>query len=331
MAKETYEAQRKASKGARRTTTISVYFGFHCPSIIKDTPSLRIALCIRILYNRILDDNNSWDDDYNCLWRRRRRRHGSRARPSPGPRPTPTSRASAPPGWSPRSATAPWRALEDQARSVEVVAVARTSREMERARSRRLADRAPPRGELPMIAGARLMAAHECANDVRGRCALWPSGDAHGRGGASHYAATFCTSAAKPACAARTALAVAGATPRPEGLVRVRAQVCLRTPAPVPLGVAPGQLSLRGKAVRAPLRGGGAPARRPGRAFGCRASPGEAEALTALGAAHAADPGGACPGRLLAFLQRTDGPGATCGIRSGAPSNSPRHRGERMV
>ena len=50
--------------------------------------------------------------------------------------------------------------------------------------------------------------------------------------------------------AARAALTGTGATPQSEGLVRVRRQVCLRTPCPRPLGVAPGQLSLRGKAVQ---------------------------------------------------------------------------------
>ena len=91
------------------------------------------------------------------------------------------------------------------------------------------------------MTGARLMAAHECANNVRGRCAFWPSGDAHGRGGASHYAATFCTSAAKPAGAARTALAVAGATPQAEGLVRARGTVCFHTLAPALQGSLPFQ------------------------------------------------------------------------------------------
>ena len=40
-----------------------------------------------------------------------------------------------------------------------------------------------------------------------------------------------------------------GATPQSKGLVRVRAQVCLRTPAPIPFGVAPDPSVPRGKAI----------------------------------------------------------------------------------
>ena len=42
------------------------------------------------------------------------------------------------------------------------------------------------------MTGARLTAALECANDAGGRCALWPSGDAHACYGVSHDTATSC-------------------------------------------------------------------------------------------------------------------------------------------
>ena len=154
-----------------------------------------------------------------------------------------------------------WHALHRLGRSVEVVAVARTSREMDRALAvmsgwaeasgpgepdagireelarierailqgavqileefgglqaalkrsvalekqvppagrprgdsarRRLANGAPRGSALPVTTGARLMAALECANDAGGRCALWPSGDAHACYGVSHDTATSC-------------------------------------------------------------------------------------------------------------------------------------------
>ena len=100
------------------------------------------------------------------------------------------------------------------------------------------------------MTGARLTAALECANDAGGRCALWPSGDAHACYGVSHDTATSCAFAAGSVSAARAALTGTGATPQSEGLVRVRRQVCFAHPCPRPLGVAPGQLSLRGKAVQ---------------------------------------------------------------------------------
>ena len=86
------------------------------------------------------------------------------------------------------------------------------------------------------MTGARLTAALECANDAGGRCALWPSGDAHACYGVSHDTATSCAFADRPASAVRAAPSEAVATPQSEGLVRVRTQVCLRTPAPVPWG-----------------------------------------------------------------------------------------------
>ena len=89
------------------------------------------------------------------------------------------------------------------------------------------------------MTGARLTAALECANDAGGRCALWPSGDAHACYGVSHDTATSCAFAAGSVSAARAALTGTGATHQSEGLVRVRGRVCLRTPAPRPPGVAP--------------------------------------------------------------------------------------------
>ena len=99
-----------------------------------------------------------------------------------------------------------------------------------------------------MTTGARLMAALECANDAGGRCALWPSGDAHACYGVSHDTATSCAYAAGSAGAARAALTGTGATPQSKGLVRVRGQVCLRT-CPRPPGVAPEPSILPGKGV----------------------------------------------------------------------------------
>ena len=107
--------------------------------------------------------------------------------------------------------------------------------------------RAPLRRALPMT-GARLTAALECANDAGGRCALWPSGNAHACYGVSRDTATSCAYAARPASAAGAALAVVGATPRPEGLVRARGRVRFHTLAPALLGSLPIQESLGGKA-----------------------------------------------------------------------------------
>ena len=107
------------------------------------------------------------------------------------------------------------------------------------------------------MTGARLTAALECANDAGGRCALWPSGDAHACYGVSRDTATSCAYAARPASAAGAALAVVGATPRPEGLVRARGRVRFHTRAPALLGSLPIQESLGGKAIeRRSERGG---------------------------------------------------------------------------
>ena len=104
------------------------------------------------------------------------------------------------------------------------------------------------------MTGARLTAALECANDAGGRCALWPSGDAHACYGVSRDTATSCAYAARPASAAGAALAVVGATPQSKGLVRVRRQVCLRTPAPVPSGSLPANYPYAGRRFSAASR-----------------------------------------------------------------------------
>ena len=113
------------------------------------------------------------------------------------------------------------------------------------------------------MTGARLMAALECANDAGGRCALWPSGDAHACYGVSHDTATSCAFAAGSVSAARAALTGTGATPQSKGLVRVRTQVCFHTSAPVPSGSLPIQSIPTREGGSAPLRGGGSPVRRP--------------------------------------------------------------------
>ena len=89
------------------------------------------------------------------------------------------------------------------------------------------------------MTGARLTAALECANDAGGRCALWPSGDAHACYGVSHDTATSCAFAAGSVSAARAALTGTGATPPSGCLVRHRG------------------------GCSAPLRGGGSPVRQP--------------------------------------------------------------------
>ena len=84
----------------------------------------------------------------------------------------------------------------------------------------------------------RLTAVPERANDTRGRCALWPSGDAHRPSRLSAHAATSFGLAAPLARGVRGTKAVTLATPQSEGLVRVRGRVCLRTTRPRPPGVA---------------------------------------------------------------------------------------------
>ena len=112
---------------------------------------------------------------------------------------------------------------------------------------RRLANGAPRGSALPVTTGARLMAALECANDAGGRCALWPSGDAHACYGVSHDTATSCAYAAGSLSAARAALTGTGATPQAEGLVRARGWVCFHTPVPALQGSLPVHQSLAGR------------------------------------------------------------------------------------
>ena len=141
-----------------------------------------------------------------------------------------------------------------------------------------------------MTTGARLTAALECANDAGGRCALWPSGDAHACYGVSRDTATSCAFAAGAVSAARAALTGTGATPQSEGLVRVRRQVCLRTPAPVPSGSLPANYPYAGRRFSAASRRRitRSPAPCPS---GYRTSPSKAGAAMGGAAAHAAKPG----------------------------------------
>ena len=81
-------------------------------------------------------------------------------------------------------------------------------------------------------------------------------------GGASRSAQTSCASRSREAGAAATAQAGLGATRQSEGLLRVRGRARLRTSGPDPSGRSQAIDPLRGKAVRAPLRGGGASAPR---------------------------------------------------------------------
>ena len=140
------------------------------------------------------------------------------------------------------------------------------------------------------MTGARLTAALECANDAGGRCALWPSGDAHACYGVSHDTATSCAFAAGSVNAARAALTGTGATPQSEGLVRVRRQVCLRTPAPVPSGSLPANYPYAGRRFSAASRRRitRSPAPCPS---GYRTSPSKAGAAMGGAASHAAKPG----------------------------------------
>ena len=95
------------------------------------------------------------------------------------------------------------------------------------------------------MSGWRPTTVPDRAIDMGVRCALRPSGDAHQRCGRSPGPATSCAFADRSAGAARAAQSVAVATPLAEGSVRVRAQVCLRTPAPDPSGSLPQHQSLR--------------------------------------------------------------------------------------
>ena len=140
------------------------------------------------------------------------------------------------------------------------------------------------------MSGARLTAALECANDAGVRFTLRRPGDSHGASRLSAGAAASCASADRPASAVRAAPAVVGATPQSEGLVRVRRQVCLRTPAPVPSGSLPANYPYAGRRFSAASRrrSTSSPAPCPS---GYRTSPSKAGAAMGGATAHAAKPG----------------------------------------
>ena len=89
------------------------------------------------------------------------------------------------------------------------------------------------------MTGARLTAALECANDAGGRCALWPSGDAHACYGVSHDTATSCAFAAGSVSAARAALTGDGSDPPVRGPGTGSEAGVFAHPCPRPPGVAP--------------------------------------------------------------------------------------------
>ena len=95
------------------------------------------------------------------------------------------------------------------------------------------------RGPFAEAPALLLRAVLKRANDTGGRCALWPSGDAHRPSRSSAGAATSFGFAAPFARGARGARAVTLATHLAEGSVRVRGRACLRTPAPDPFGSLP--------------------------------------------------------------------------------------------
>ena len=136
----------------------------------------------------------------------------------------------------------------------------------------------------------RLMPPLGCENDVGRRFTLWPSGDSHGTSCLSAGAVASYASAARSVSAARAALTGTGATPQSEGLVRVRRQVCLRTPAPVPSGSLPANYPYAGRRFSAASRrrSTSSPAPCPS---GYRTSPSKAGAAMGGAAAHAAKPG----------------------------------------
>ena len=113
--------------------------------------------------------------------------------------------------------------------------------------SRRTSGSASGSRRAAAMTGVRHMAALGCENDVGGRCTLWPSGDAHGTSGLSAGGVASYASAAGSVSAARAAPTGTGATQQAEGLVRVRGQVCIYTPAPRPLGSLPIHQSLAGR------------------------------------------------------------------------------------
>ena len=94
--------------------------------------------------------------------------------------------------------------------------------------------------------------AHPGAPDVRTR-----------RGGGNRCTQRSCAPLFRTVGAAGSAKAGAGSDPAVRGTAAGSGPCAFAHPRPLPLGSLPDQRSLRGKAVRAPLRGGGAPVRRP--------------------------------------------------------------------
>ena len=94
-------------------------------------------------------------------------------------------------------------------------------------------------GAFPNAVSAPGYAVLECEFDTGGRFTVWGSSDSHRplppirrKGNALRFGG-------RVSGGERAVWTVAGATPRPEGSVRARGQVCLHTPAPGPPGVAP--------------------------------------------------------------------------------------------
>ena len=77
--------------------------------------------------------------------------------------------------------------------------------------------------------GAPSYAAPECENDAGGRFTIRRSTDSQGSERATDAVATSCGQAARSSGAGRAARAVAGATPRPEGLVRHSGELVFTT------------------------------------------------------------------------------------------------------
>ena len=122
------------------------------------------------------------------------------------------------------------------------------------------------------------MTGPRCENDMRHRFTIRPGSDSHGSRRVSAEAAIIIyASAARPCVAGRAALAVVGATPQSEGLVRVRRQVCFHNLPPSPRGRSHTSNPLGGKATwrrceAADGGSGGASGSRPAGQIGCPVS-----------------------------------------------------------
>lgn len=109
----------------------------------------------------------------------------------------------------------------------------------------RLGDRSGP--------GAPSCAAPECENDAGGRFTIRRSADSQGSERATGAVATSCGEADRSSGAERAAIAAAGATPRPEGLVRHSGE-CVFTTRPRLPGVAPAPTIRAGRPFSAASR-----------------------------------------------------------------------------